>query len=101
MLAWVMCVSSPAKRCQQRPAQGLDEALEVIQFATLAVHQGGADFDDFHFRYWPATLIGGGFQINDQPMRHRRFPGIRVLIGLERSQTRRIRLAAYSTSNKI
>ncbi|MCY1178669.1 hypothetical protein D9M73_190340 [compost metagenome] len=71
-----------AKRRQQRPPHGADEALELVQFASLAVHQGGADFNDFHIRYGPSTLIGGGLQINDQPMRHCRVPGIRVLIAL-------------------
>jgi hypothetical protein len=91
----------PAKRREQGPTQWSDEALEMIHLSPFTIHQGGANFDDFHFSYWPATLIGGGFQIYDQPVRHRRVPGIRVLIGFERSQTRRFRLAAYSTSNRI
>ncbi|MNI33862.1 hypothetical protein D3C73_878230 [compost metagenome] len=72
----------PAKRRQQGATQRAHEPLEMILFAPLAIHQRGADFDDFHFRDRPTAFIGGGFQINDQPMRHCRVPDIRVLMGL-------------------
>ncbi|MNG03012.1 hypothetical protein D3C84_860720 [compost metagenome] len=58
------------KRREQGPSQRSHEALEMVLLTPLAVHQRGADFDDFHFRNWPATFIGGGFQIDHQPVRH-------------------------------
>ncbi|MNC83944.1 hypothetical protein D3C75_1381920 [compost metagenome] len=48
----------PAKGGQQWPPQWPHEALEVIQFTALAIDQRGADLDDFHLFYGPATVIG-------------------------------------------
>jgi hypothetical protein len=54
----------------------------MINFPAVSMHQGRADFDNFHFGYRPATFIGGGLQINHQPVRHCRVPGIGVLMAL-------------------
>ena len=63
-----------AKGCQQWPAQGPHKALEVVQFAALAVDQAGADLDDFHLCHGPAAVIRCGFKVNNQPMRHVQVP---------------------------
>ncbi|MNP41832.1 hypothetical protein D3C76_1355560 [compost metagenome] len=47
------------------------EALEVVQLAAVVLaDQGGADLDDFHFLDGPSAFLGGGFQVDYQPVGH-------------------------------
>ncbi|MNS80990.1 hypothetical protein D3C72_1146880 [compost metagenome] len=63
-----------AKRGKLRASPWFDEALKMIDFPTLAIDQRRTDFDDFHIRNWPTTIIGGCFQVDHQPMPHSRLP---------------------------
>lgn len=63
-----------AERGQLRAAAWADQALEVIHFTPFAGHQAGADFYDFHVCDGPATVVGGGFQIDHQPVGHTWLP---------------------------
>ena len=46
------------------------KTLKVVYFAPGTRDHAGTDFDDFHFFQRPAAVIGGGFQVNYQPVRH-------------------------------
>ncbi|MNC51520.1 hypothetical protein D3C75_1008140 [compost metagenome] len=49
---------------------GADEALEMILLTTLLIDDHRADLDDFHVFDRPAAVIGGGFQVDYQPVLH-------------------------------
>ncbi|MCY1175208.1 hypothetical protein D9M73_154370 [compost metagenome] len=64
-----------AERGQHRSTLRPHEALEVIQLAAVGLgDQGGADLDDLHFLDRPAASLGGGFQVDYQPVGHRCCP---------------------------
>ena len=49
-------------------------AGELGHFAARAGDHTGADFNHFHFFQRPAAIIGRGFQVNYQPVRHVQLP---------------------------
>ncbi|MNV69839.1 hypothetical protein D3C71_1627690 [compost metagenome] len=63
-----------AERRQLWPSPGPHETLEVVHFTALAGNQACADFNDFHLCNRPTTLVGGGLQVDHQPMAHTRLP---------------------------
>ncbi len=62
------------ERGQLRAPPRAHETLEVVDLTAFAGDQARADFNDFHLRDRPPTLIGGGLQVDHQPMAHTRLP---------------------------
>ena len=75
----------PTERGQQRTTLRANKSLKMIHLTTCAGDHAGADFDHFHFLQGPAAIIGSGFQVNYQPVRHVQLPLTASALKLERS----------------